>query len=242
MGAEIEAPFLRFRPDRGSDDGEAGEAAGELDQDRADAAGAADDQQGARIDALAGHGAEAVEQQFPGGDRGQGQGGGLGEGQRLRLAADDALVDQMEFRIGALAQDRAGIKHLVARLEQRDVGADGVDDSGGVIAQNLGFALGRSGALAHLVVDRIGGDRLHRDQDIAALRFRLCGLEISKRIGGIDGKRLLVSDGLHACAPAGDAYRPRRSWPSVVHDLQGAAVAVQCASSRRSRRPCPVWS
>src|SRR5262245_15840095 len=79
MRAEIETPFLRFRPRRGGDDRKPGEAAGELDQDRADAAGAAGDQQRARIDALAGYGAEPVEQQLPGGDRGERQGGGLRE-------------------------------------------------------------------------------------------------------------------------------------------------------------------
>ena len=53
------------------------------------------------------------------------------------LLADDALVDQVEFRIGALAQDRAGVKHFVARLEQRDVGPDRIDHAGRVKAQNL---------------------------------------------------------------------------------------------------------
>ena len=41
VGAEIETPFLRLRPGCGGNHIEAGEAAGELDQDRADAAGAA---------------------------------------------------------------------------------------------------------------------------------------------------------------------------------------------------------
>ena len=197
MGAEIEAPFLRFRPRRGGDHRQAGEPARELDQDRADAAGAADDQQRARIDALAGHRAEAVEQQFPGGDRGQRQRGGLRERKRLRLAADDALIDQMKFRIGALALDRAGIEHLVAGLEQRDVGTDGIDDAGRVVAQNLGLAFRRRGALAHLVIDRIGGNRLHGDADVAARRFRFCGLEIDQCIGCLDRQRFFVSDGLH---------------------------------------------
>ena len=41
----------------------------------------------------------AIEQQFPGGDRGQGKRGGLRERQRFRLAADDALVDQMRSQL-----------------------------------------------------------------------------------------------------------------------------------------------
>ena len=79
MGAEIEAPFLRFRTGRGCHHRQAGKAARELDQDRADTAGAADDQQRACIEALAGHRAEAIEQQFPGGDRRQRQRRGLRE-------------------------------------------------------------------------------------------------------------------------------------------------------------------
>ncbi len=155
MRPKVETPFLRFRTRGSGKHCQTRQAARELNQDRADASGAAGDQKRARIDALAGHGAQAVEQQFPGGDRGQRQRRGLREGQRLGLVADDPLIDQVKFRIGALAQDRAGVKHLVAGLEQRDVRADRVDHAGGVIAQNLGFTLGRSGALADLGVHGI---------------------------------------------------------------------------------------
>jgi hypothetical protein len=77
MSTEIETPFLRFRARRRGYHGEAGEATRELNQDRADPAGATHDQKRARIDALAGHHTQAVEQQFPGSDRSQGQGGRL---------------------------------------------------------------------------------------------------------------------------------------------------------------------
>ncbi len=196
--AEIAAPLLRFRPGRGGDDGQSGEAARELDQDGADAAGAARDQQGARIDALAGHRAEAIKQQFPGGDRGQRQRRRLRERKARRLAPDDAFVDQMKFRIGALAQDRAGIEDLVASLEQGDVRANGIDDAGGVVAEDLGLAFRRRGALAHLEVDRIGRDCLDGDADVAAARLRLGGLEIQQRFRIIDRKRFPVPDGPHA--------------------------------------------
>ncbi len=111
--------------------------------------------------------------------------------------ADDAFVDQMKFRIGALALDRAGIENLVAGLEKRHLGTDRIDDPGGVIAEDLGFALRRGGALAHLVIDRIGRNRFHRDADIAALRLRFGGLEIDQRFGGVDRKRFFVTDGFH---------------------------------------------
>ena len=104
----------------------------------------------------------------------------------------------MKFRIGALALDRAGIEDLVARLEQGDVRANGIDDAGGVVAEDLGLACRRRGALAHLVVDRIGRDGLDGDADVAAARLRLGGLEIEQRFRIIDRKRFSVPDGPHA--------------------------------------------
>ena len=103
----------------------------------------------------------------------------------------------MKFRIGALALDRAGVENLIARLEQRHLGSDRIDDAGRVIAQDLEFAFRQGGALADLVVDGIGGDRLDGDADVAALRFGLGGLEIDQGFERLDGQRLLVSDGLH---------------------------------------------
>ena len=120
------------------------------------------------------------------------------ERKRLRLVADDALIYQVEFRIGALALDRSGVKYLIAWLEQRDIGPDGVDNAGRVVAQNFGLALGRAGALADLVVDGICGNSLHRDAEIAAARFGFGGLEIDQCIRGLDRQRFSVSDGFHA--------------------------------------------
>jgi hypothetical protein len=116
---------------------------------------------------------------------------------------DDALVDQVKFRIGALAQDRAGVKHFITRLEQRHLGTDRIDHAGRVKTQNLDLALGRSCALAHLVVDGVGRDRLYRDADVAALRLRLGGLEIDQRVVSVDWQRFFVSDGFHARSPFG---------------------------------------
>ena len=106
----------------------------------------------------------------------------------------------MKFRVGTQAQDRAGVKHLVARLEQGHVGAHRIDDAGGVITQDFGLTLGRGGALADLVIDRVGRDRLDGNSDVAALRFRFGGFEIEQRLRVLDGERFFVSDGLHVRA------------------------------------------
>ena len=49
MGSGFEHPLLRFGTRGGADDGDSGEAAGELHEDGADAAGGSDDEQGCRL-------------------------------------------------------------------------------------------------------------------------------------------------------------------------------------------------
>jgi len=49
--------------------------------------------------------------------------------------------------------NRAGIEDFVARFEESDIGADGIDDAGGVVAQDLGFTFRWRGALADLVIE-----------------------------------------------------------------------------------------
>src|SRR5258707_5002575 len=114
----------------------------------------------------------------------------------------------MKLGIGTLALDRAGVEDLVAWLEQRNLGTDGVHDSGRIVAQNLDLALRRLDALARLVVSRVDRDRLHGNPDITAGRFRLRRLKIDQSVCGVDGKRFLVSDGLHGWAPLGCKLPP----------------------------------
>ncbi len=65
---------------------------------------------------------EAVEEQFPGGDGGERKGGGRNEGKGSGLVGDDALVDEVQFGIGAGAGDGTGVEDFVSRLEQRTSG------------------------------------------------------------------------------------------------------------------------
>src|SRR6185437_7143501 len=90
-----------------------------------------------------------------------------------------------------------GVEYFIAYLEQRDLGTDGIDDSGGVVAEDFHLAFGRGGALAHLVIDRIGRDRLHRNPDVTTAGLRLGGVEIDQGLGIIDWKRLFIADGFH---------------------------------------------
>jgi hypothetical protein len=143
--------------------------------------------------------AEAVEQQFPRGYRGQGQGGGGVEVERGGLGSDDALVHQLECTVAAGTVDGAGVEHRVARLEQGHIGADRVHDAGGVEAQDADLPGRRLciGALLH--VDRVDRDRPDRDAQIARTRLwdRQVEVEQGFRVG--ERQRLPVADGLHAC-------------------------------------------
>ena len=112
--AQLAHPGLGLGTRGGGDDREAGQPARDLDRHRADAAGAADDEQRALVGALAALDADAVEQELPGGDGRQRQGRGLGEAQPGRLAADDALVDQVVLGVGAGPDHRAGVEHCFA--------------------------------------------------------------------------------------------------------------------------------
>src|SRR5947209_16860244 len=129
----------------------------------------------------------------------------------------------MEFRIGALAQDRAGVKHLVARLEQRDLGAYRVHYAGRVVTEDLGVALGRCGALADLGVHRVDRHGFHGHPDVARLRFRFCRFDVAKRFGLLDREGFLVSDGLHPAF----SLKPKRPLTTCAAGPELQAFADQ---------------
>lgn len=195
--AEGEAPVARVGPRGGGDDGEAGKAAGELDCDRADAAGAADDEERAARRGIAGE-LEAVEEHLPGGDGGEGQGGGFGERERGGLAADEALVHGVEFGVGAVAVDGAGVINLVARLEAGGV-RPGLDhDAGGVPAKaerRAGAARPEAGA--DLGVDGIDGDGADRDEQVACAEGGARRFEVEQSIRVGDREMTGKGDGFH---------------------------------------------
>jgi len=186
--AHPQAPVAGFIARRGGDHGQAGQRLGDLDQNRADSAGAADDQQ-----ALAGAftlaQAHALEQQFPGGDRRQRQGRRLGMVEGLGFAADDALIDDVQLAVGAGAPDGAGVEHVVAGLKQGDAAADRLDRAGGVPAENL-VSRFRFGPHADLGVDRVDGDGGHLDQQVVRAevrRRRVRQIDVFKRFRVVDG-------------------------------------------------------
>ena len=142
VSAHVLRPRYRLGPRGGCDDRKIGQLPRELDRDRADAAGAAEDQDRAR---RAGNGfrdVEPVEHRLPRGDRGQWQSGGSGEIERSRLAADDPFVDEMKLHVRALAADAAGVEYLIAGLEELRLPPGFRHDSRGVITDNLDFVRG----------------------------------------------------------------------------------------------------
>lgn len=129
VGSALFCPLLGFWAGGGGDDGEVCEGAEELNGDGADAACAADDED--EVAAFWGGAAdvEALEEHFPCGDGGEGEGGGLGVGEAGGFVADDALVDEVEFAVGAGAGDGAGVEDGVSGFEVFDFWADGFDDA-----------------------------------------------------------------------------------------------------------------
>jgi hypothetical protein len=82
--------------------------------------------------------------------------------------ADDALIDQMELRIGARASNAAGIKHLVADLEQGGLRPRLDDDPGRIPADHFRDSLWRRRGGAHLVIHRVHRNGAHVDQEVAS--------------------------------------------------------------------------
>ncbi len=154
-----------------------------MNRKRADAARAADDEDRVRCARHRHLHVEAVEQHFPGGQRRQRHRGCLRVAQRLRLVADDALVDELKFGVAAGADIAAGVIDFVASLEERHVRADLANDAGCVVTQHAQTARVRCEVHAHLGVDRIDGHGLHFDEEVAAGGLRLVDVEIDQAVG-----------------------------------------------------------
>ncbi len=84
-----------------------------LDRNRTDTTRPSDDQQHIRGTGNGTAHIEPVEQRFPGGDRGQGQGRCLCPVEAPRLSGDDPFIDDVKFSVCAFARDTACVKDLV---------------------------------------------------------------------------------------------------------------------------------
>jgi hypothetical protein len=68
-------------------------------------------------------------------------------------------------------------------MEEGNFGADGFDDAGAIVAENLGLGVAALGAHADLGVDGIDGDGADGDEEIAVSRGGREGFEIEERFG-----------------------------------------------------------
>ena len=93
VGAQFLHPVGRFRTRGRADDGHTSQLPRQLHQHGADAAGRADHEKRLARQTLVAAELQAVEQQFPGRNRRERQGGGRSEIEAGRHVADDALVD-----------------------------------------------------------------------------------------------------------------------------------------------------
>ncbi len=186
LRTHLPAPVGRGRAGGGGDHLEA-RMAGQLDRHRSDAARTADHQQ-----VLAGMTTviqlqrHALEQQFPGGERGQRQGGRFSEIQRGRLACDQAFIHPLVLRIAARAGDIAGVIDLVAGGEQAGLFADCFDHAGCVPTEHAGrLERGRISGRALLAIDGVDRDCFDPDQQVTtAWRQGWGQLDIAQCGGG----------------------------------------------------------
>ena len=255
--AQSATPLCRFRPRRGRDHRKTRDFGGQLDRDRANSAGTADHQQRlARLCMRRRADLEAIEQSFPGGDRGQWQGGGGCEIKRDRHVPDDAFVDRVQAAVGARARHVAGIEHAIAGLEERHPGADRLHHASRVIAQNarrpgnpgLGHAL--------LAIHRVDRNGLDGDDQVALAWKRVGQFEIDKTGGIADRQRMDGGDGLHGgllklgCGSREKAGKRRRGAAPPRREMRivgpagparaNAAVAAGRAAHHWAGRPGAV--
>ena len=130
-------PRLGVRPRGGGDDREVRALTGDLDGDRADAAGAANDEDRGGGTRNPFRHIQAIEHRLPCRQRRQRQRRRFCPVQRRGLFTDNPGVDEMELRVGAAPRDRSGVIDLVAGLELRHVRADLAHDPGGIPSKHL---------------------------------------------------------------------------------------------------------
>ncbi len=186
--------------------------------------------------------AEAVEEQLPGGDGGKRQGGGLGKGERAGLGSGEALIDQMEFAVGAGTEDGAGVEDFVAGLEESDVGADGLDDAGAIEAENLGLLRGSLSAHADLGVDGIDRNGADGDEQVARAGGGRGEFEVEEGIGIGRRQGLDVANGFHDgswMTPAGRRLRAGQcSAKGRFQSFAGLKVSrIKAGTRARARTP-----
>lgn len=163
MGSHALDPLDGLGPRGGADHGHAGELAGQLHQDRTHPTSGTDHQQHLALTAAFGH-AKAIEQQLPGSDRSQRQGGGVGRIHCARPVTDDAFINHLELAVAAGTDQGACVVHRVARFEQGDVGAHLAHDARRIPTED--FRLLGESAGAHLGIDRVDCHGLHFYQQV----------------------------------------------------------------------------
>ena len=236
--AHLLHPFHRFRARGRGDHGQPGQRPRQLHGDRTDAAGAADHQQGiGRARHRVVH-AQAVEQGFPGGQRGQRQRHRVLVIQLLRCMGDDARIHRLQLRVAAGAVDLAGVEHAVARLEALHLAADRAHPAHRVPAQDAGPARFRLRRGAHLHVHRVDRDRLHFDQQVVRAVFRLRHFQVLQRARVGNGQGSGGTDRFHGVLHAFGAERnfaPVAAWRKYLLAGHTVPESAPMAWVRRTR-------
>ena len=209
VGAHRHAPFPGFAAGRRRNDLGAGARFQELDRHRADGASAADDQ-----DALHRLRKQILlaEHRFPRGQAADGQGRRVREGEVVRDAGDEAVVDSDQLGPGAVAQHVARAVDPVADIEAGGRRSQRFDDAGKFQAeQHAPAGLGALRCAEHRLAG-IDADGFDLDEDIGGPQFGIGKLGDRHR-ELFDGMGVLVDESFHGkptVEPEARAVLPRR--------------------------------
>ncbi len=121
----------------------------------------------------------------------------VGESESLRFSPDDALVHQVEFRVGAGSSDIAGVPDLVARFEQRHRFAHGLHHPSRVPAENPRSSVGRTAGPAHFGVDRVHRNGAHFYEQVVGPWGGVCHFDVDQAFRVGDRQRFDESDCTH---------------------------------------------
>src|SRR6187402_1004109 len=135
VSAEVNTPSLCFRPRCRSNDVQLGQMTGNLQQNGTHTSSSTCDQD-ATFAAIA-RDEKSIEEKLPCCQCRQGESRGLAKVERLRLLANNPLIDEMKLGVRSWAGNRSRIEHLISRLEQCDLSPNCLDDPGSIPAKDF---------------------------------------------------------------------------------------------------------
>jgi hypothetical protein len=139
----------------------------------------------------------------------------------------------MQLAVAPLPGNGAGIPHPVARVEQRDLITNGLDDSGRIPTEHPDLSRLRRLARAYFRIYGVHRDGLDLGQDIAGVRHRIRQADVDQRFRMTDGEALPIANGFHS------SRRAFKVWARTGMRLRSRCVAQNVVSGPPISRGAP---